>query len=68
MAQRFRVTLAILLIPVVLGFGGCKFLKPKPKPIVVNILNNLASPYGHELTIASLTFRPAIRTSDWAGP
>ena len=57
MPQRFRVALAIFFLPVVFSFGGCKYFKPKPKPIVVNVLNNLSSPYGHELDHRIIDFQ-----------
>lgn len=56
MTRRFGVALAILLIPALVLLGGCK-LKPKPKPIVVSVMTNLASPYGHELDHRIIEFQ-----------
>ena len=39
-----------------LMLGGCK-MTPKPKPIVVRVLNNLSSPYGHELDHRIIEFQ-----------
>ena len=48
MTRRFGIALAILVIPALFLLGGCH-LKPKPRPIIVSVMTNLASPYGHEL-------------------
>ena len=57
MAQRQKSALVILLVSALLVLGGCKLLKPKPKPVVVHVLNNLASPYGHELDHRIIDFQ-----------
>jgi hypothetical protein len=56
MNQRFRVALAILLIPANFLVSGCK-MKPRPKPVIVSVLTNLASPYGHELDHRIIEFQ-----------
>jgi hypothetical protein len=57
MSRRHRFTPAILSVAVFLILGGCKLMKPKPKPVVVEILNNLTSPYGHELDHRIIEFQ-----------
>ena len=57
MAQRHRLALAILLIPAILILDGCKYFRPKPKPVSVNVLCNLKSPYGNELDHRILDFQ-----------
>ncbi len=58
MAQRNRLARAILLISLllILVLGGCK-MKPKPKPVIVHLLTNLTSPYGHELDHRIIEFQ-----------
>jgi|SRR5271165_1098468 len=56
MAQRHKFALAILLASVFLILGGCK-PKPKTQPVIVHVLNNLASPYGHELDHRIIEFQ-----------
>jgi hypothetical protein len=57
MAQKFRCGLLILLITALFILGGCKYFKAKPKPIDVNVLCNLKSPYGNELDHRILDFQ-----------
>jgi len=57
MAQRHRLALATLMVSVFLVLGGCTLLKQKPKPVVVHVLSNLASPYGHELDHRIIEFQ-----------
>jgi len=54
MTRRFGVALAILLIPALILLGGCKL---KPRPIIVSVMSNLASPYGHELDHRIIEFQ-----------
>ncbi len=56
MAQSNRFALAILLACLFLGLGGCK-LKQKPKPLLLHVLTNLSSPYGHELDHRIIEFQ-----------
>src|SRR5271167_1019553 len=56
MIQRFGVALVILLIPALFLLDGCN-MKPKPKPVIVSVLTNLASPYGHELDHRIIEFQ-----------
>jgi hypothetical protein len=56
MAQSNRFALAILLACLFLGLGGCK-VKPKPKPLLLHVLTNLRSPYGHELDHRIIEFQ-----------
>ena len=57
MAQKFRCALAILLIPALFILGGCKYFRPKPKPLTLNVLCNLKSPYGNEIDHRILDFQ-----------
>jgi len=68
MAQTYRVAVTALLIPAVLILGGCKYLKPKPKPVTVNLLCNLTSPYGHELDHRILDFQTSNPRTDSGRP
>jgi len=54
MTQRLGIALAILLALFLLN--GCK-MKPKPKPVIVSVLTNLSSPYGHELDHRIIEFQ-----------
>src|SRR5271167_685036 len=56
MIQRFGVALVILLIPALFLLDGCN-MKPKPKPVIVSVLTNLSSPYGHELDHRIIEFQ-----------
>jgi hypothetical protein len=57
MARRFRCALLILLTTALFILDGCKYFKPKPKPISVSVLCNLKSPYGNELDHRILDFQ-----------
>lgn len=57
MTPKFRVALAILLISAPFILGGCNRMKPKPKPVVISVLSNLSSPYGHELDHRIIEFQ-----------
>jgi hypothetical protein len=57
MARTFRCALVILLIPALFTLDGCKYFRPKPKPISVNVLCNLKSPYGNALDHRILDFQ-----------
>ncbi len=54
MTRRFGIALAILLIPALFLLDGCK---ARPKPVIVSVLTNLASPYGHELDHRIIEFQ-----------
>ncbi|HME31780.1 MAG TPA: hypothetical protein VKG65_03405 [Terriglobales bacterium] len=56
MTQRLGIALAILLIPALFLLNGCK-MKPRPKPVIVSVLTNLSSPYGHELDHRIIEFQ-----------
>jgi len=56
MTQRLGIALAILLIPALSPLNACK-MKPKPKPVIVSVLTNLSSPYGHELDHRIIEFQ-----------
>jgi hypothetical protein len=56
MEQRHKFALAVLLASLILTLGGCK-IKQRPKPVIVRVLSNLASPYGHELDHRILEFQ-----------
>jgi hypothetical protein len=57
MARKFRCALAILLLPALFTLGGCKYFRPKPQSISVNVLCNLKSPYGNALDHRILDFQ-----------
>ena len=57
MQSRRGVFLAILLISAFFLLGGCSKLRAKPKPVVVSVLTNLTSPYGHELDHRIIDFQ-----------
>jgi len=57
MARRFRCILLILAVPALSTVVGCKYFRPKPKPISVSFLCNLKSPYGNELDHRILDFQ-----------
>ena len=56
MTQRLGTALAILLILSLFLLNGCK-MKAKPKPVIVSVLTNMASPYGHELDHRIIEFQ-----------
>jgi hypothetical protein len=56
MAQSNRFAFALLLACLFLGLGGCK-MKQKPKPLLLHVLTNLSSPYGHELDHRIIEFQ-----------
>jgi hypothetical protein len=60
MARRVSLGSAIILALLVSALAGCK-LKQKPKPVVLRVLSNLASPYGHELDHRILEFQTSNR-------
>jgi len=57
MAQTFRRALVILLLPALFVLDGCKYFKPRPKPLTLSVLCNLKSPYGNELDHRILDFQ-----------
>ena len=57
MAHKSGVPVAILLIAASFLLVGCSKLRPKPKPVVVSVLTNLTSPYGHELDHRIIDFQ-----------
>jgi len=57
MARKSCCALIFLLIPALFILDGCKYFRPKPKPISVNVMCNLKSPYGHELDHRILDFQ-----------
>jgi hypothetical protein len=57
MARTFRCALVILLITALFILDGCKYFRPKPRPISVSVLCNLKSPYGNALDHRILDFQ-----------